>query len=191
MPEYRRMYQPGGTFFFTVVTADRTPFLADASAVRLLRRAIHATGQRWPFTVDALVVLPDHLHTMWTLPDGDVDFSTRWAYLKKTFTKAWLASHGEEQPVSDSKQRARRRGVWQRRFWEHTIRDETDFERHCDYIHYNPVRHGLAACPHTWAFSTFRHYVRRGFYDPQWVCVCNGRCVNPPRFEELATTARE
>ena len=110
MPEYRRAYAPGGTFFFTAVTYKRRPLLCDPLARRLLRGIIRRTQQRWPFTIDAIVLLPDHLHTLWTLPEGDANFSTRWAYLKKEFTKAWLAGGGAEGSVSESRQQNRRRG---------------------------------------------------------------------------------
>ncbi len=191
MPDYRRAFQPGGTFFFTVVTAERVRFLATDRSVNLLDDAITATTARWPFNVEASVTLPDHLHTIWTLPKGDADFSTRWAFLKKTFTKAWIAEGGCESAVSESKAGDRRRGVWQRRFWEHMIRDEWDFERHCDYIHYNPVRHGLARCPHGWKASSFERFVREGFYASDWGCVCRGRSAHAPQFDDISETAVE
>ena len=146
-------------------------------------------GNRWPFTIEATVLLPDHFHTIWTLPDEDADFSRRWAFVKKEFTKAWLASGGGEGPTTDSDRATRRRGVWQRRFWEHAIQTERDFLRHCDYIHYNPVRHDLVRCPHEWPYSTFPRWVARGAYARDWLCSCNNRTVTPldlPRME--ATT---
>ena len=191
MPNYRRAVLPGGTFFFTVVTASRSRILSTSNAQRFLRQAFRETQDRLPFSIDAVVVLPDHLHTIWTLPPDDHDFSTRWALLKKTFTKLWLSSAGEEQPVGISKTRERRHGVWQRRFWEHAIRDDRDFERHCDYIHYNPVKHGLASCPHAWATSSFHRYVRAGVYDVAWCCACNGPGSRAPAFDDLAGTAVE
>ena len=191
MPEYRRAFVPGGTFFFTVVTERRETLFRDHRARVLLGNAFRATRDRWAFTVDAIVLLPDHLHTIWTLPDHDPDFSTRWSFLKRTFTKAWVTEGGREQVISDSRKRNRRRGVWQRRFWEHTIRDATDFERHCDYIHYNPVKHGLAVCPHTWPYSSFRRFVRDGIYDDAWLCSCSGHAVKTPAFTDIADTAVE
>jgi putative transposase len=148
MPNYRRAFRPGGTFFFTLVTHGRARFLCDELARTLLRRAIDDCRAAAPFEVDAFVLLPDHLHTMWTPPAGDGDFSTRWMRIKRSFTCGWLAAGGREGAVSDSRRRNRRRGVWQRRFWEHVIRDPTDYQRHLDYIHYNPVKHKLARCPH-------------------------------------------
>ncbi len=191
MPDYRRAYQPGGTYFFTVVTAGRAKILASPLSVTLLRESIAATRQRWPFEITALVVLPDHLHTIWTLPDNDTDFSTRWAFLKKTFTTRWLARGGEERPVSESKREDRRRGVWQRRFWEHLIRDEADLEQHCDYIHYNPVRHELVACPHSWPYSSFSRCVEQRLYEHDWLCACSGRTLAAPSFDDLSATAAE
>lgn len=191
MPEYRRAFVPGGTFFFTVVTERRMPLFQKAGARSLLRHAFRDTRTRWPFAIDAIVLLPDHLHTIWTLPSDDADFSIRWSFLKRTFTKSWLAEGGHEQKVSDSRQANRRRGVWQRRFWEHVIRDETDFARHCDYIHYNAVKHGLASCPHAWPHSSFRRFVREGIYDEAWLCSCSGVMVKPPEFGGITETAVE
>ena len=157
----------------------------------LLRSAIERTRERFPFDVDAIVVLADHLHTIWSLPQGDSDFSTRWSFLKRTFTKTWLSQGGQEQATTNSRRRNRRRGVWQRRFWEHVIRDDADFARHCDYIHYKPVKHGVATCPHAWAYSSFQRCVRAGLYEHDWQCVCDGRAVDRPRFDDLAATAME
>jgi putative transposase len=191
MPEYRRAFAPGGTFFFTLVTERRQPLFADATARVLLRRAFAFTMRRWPLTLDAIVLLPDHLHTIWTLPDGDSDFSTRWSALKRVFTQSWLGTGGPEQPRSASRRHNRRRGVWQRRFWEHLIRDETDFERHCDYIHYNPVKHGLVRCPHEWPYSSFRRFVRDGRYEADWACACRKPRREPPGMSEIGKTAME
>ena len=143
MPNYRRVYVPGGMFFFTLVTQGRVPILTDPDARGHLRRAFVDCRSRWPFRIEAIVLVPDHLHAIWSLPRGDTDYSIRWAWIKKEFTKSWVAEGGVEEAVSDSRRRNRRRGVWQRRFWEHSIQDEDDLERHCDYIHYNPVKHGL------------------------------------------------
>ena len=191
MPDYRRAYAPGGMFFFTVVTEGRARFLCQARARRCLKRAFAETRERWPFRIEAIVLLPDHLHTIWSLPEGNTDYSIRWAVLKKTFTNEWLADHGCEQAVSRSRKRNRRRGVWQRRFWEHMIRDPDDFERHCDYIHYNPVHHELAPCPHAWPHSSFERFVRQGHYSDNWGCACTGRVATPPNFAALQETAME
>ena len=128
---------PGGSFFFTVVTERRAVILGDDLARDCLRAAFRDCLQRWPFRVDALVMLRDHLHAIWTLPSDDADYSKRWGTIKKHFTQSWLAAGGGEQPCTDSCRRYRRRGIWQQRFWEHTLRDERDYTRHLDYLHYN------------------------------------------------------
>jgi putative transposase len=107
------------------------------------------------------------------------------------FTRAWLADGGAELPVSRSRRANHRRGVWQRRFWEHLIRDEADYLRHVEYIHYNPVKHGLAACPHAWAYSTFSQWCADGHYELDWGCACEGRPAWPPDFSALEQTAME
>ena len=138
-----------------------------------------------------MVLLPDHLHALWTLPEGDADFSTRFAVVKKTFTEKWLRMCGSEGVVSDSRRRNRRRGIWQRRFWEHVIRDLDDLNNHLNYIHYNPVKHGLATCPHAWPFSTFAQSVRKSLYADDWCCCCDDRTVIAPKFDSLDTLSME
>lgn len=188
MPQYRRAFAPGGTFFFTLVTYDRQPFLCTEPARNLLRSAIALCRQQHPFVTEAFVLLPDHLHTLWTLPDDDADFAIRWGKIKKAFTQGW---EGEEAVVSASRQRNRRRGVWQRRFWEHLVRDQEDFNRILDYIHYNPVKHGLCACPHGWPYSSFRRWVAAGGYEADWGCSCDGQKSKPPDFSNLDGVAEE
>jgi len=121
---------------------------------------------RQPVNTLAIVILPDHLHCLWELPPGDTDYSERWRWIKREFTRDWLAIGGTEVTTPATSQR--RRGVWQRRFWEHMIRDETDLENHFDYIHYNPVKHGLVARPRDWLWSSFHRWVRRGHYQADW-----------------------
>jgi putative transposase len=147
MPEYRRAFAPGGTFFFTLVTARRRPILTTPHALSILKSAITVTKRDWPLTIDAIVVLPDHLHCIWTLPTGDSDFSTRWRLIKTRFTRQFLAGGGRETLRRPSQMRHGERGVWQRRSWEHMVRDDAEFEALCNYIHYNPVKHGLVCCP--------------------------------------------
>jgi len=142
--------------------------LANDAARDLLRSAIRACQQQWPFAVDALVLLPDHLHAIWALPPGDADYSKRWGFIKKHFTQHWLAANGAEQSISSSKQHQRRRGVWQRRFWEHVLRDERDYAKHLDYLHYNPVKHGLVTSVANWPYSSFHRFVNEGLYPAQW-----------------------
>ena len=191
MPDYRRAFQPGGTFFLTLVTERRARILMTDGARAMLRRAFEATRTCLPFQIPAIVLLPNHLHLLMALPEGDSDYSKRMGRIKKAFTEAWLAGRGLEQPVSRSRRRNRRRGVWQRRFWEHMIRDDADFIRHCDYIHYNPVRHGLVACPRAWPYSSFHRFVRQDVYDPNWQCVCETVRPTPPDFKDISETAME
>ncbi len=191
MPDYRRWYLPGGTYFFTVVTEGRSPLFANETARSLLRSAINETRERFPFSLVAIVLLPDHLHTIWALPLGDLDFSTRWSFLKRRFTQSWLVCGGAQQSISASKSKNRRRGVWQRRFWEHMIRDERDLENHCNYIHFNPVKHGLVPCAHAWPHSSFARFVTQGFYPSDWYCRCSGKTPKVPSFDEIEHTARE
>jgi putative transposase len=185
MPNYRRWVVPGGTFFFTVVTFERTPFLCSDPARPLLRRAITECRAQWPFQIDAFVLLPDHMHTIWTLPTGDTGYSQRWGWIKKTFTQLWREAGGAERAVSPAKRADRRGGLWQQRFWEHTVDDPRDFENHVEYIHYNPVKHGYVKCPHEWPYSSFHRWVAAGRYPADWLCVCGGQRVTPPKFDDL------
>lgn len=185
MPQYRRAYRPGGTFFLTIVTENRAPILTTSAARTNLHTAIDACRANRPFTIDAIVLLPDHWHLMLTLPPGDADYPTRIAAIKSHFTRAYLTAGGREQPRSTSRLNARRRGVWQRHFWEHEIRDDTDYERHFDYILYNPVKHNLADCPHAWPYSSFAHATSTRLYPPDWQCRCNRRAPIPPNFDAL------
>ena len=168
MPNYRRAHQPGGMFFFTLVTERRAPILTEVTARTVLRRAFLDCRSRWPFRTEAIVLLPDHLHAVWSLPQGDTAYSLRWAWIKKEFTKAWITAGGAKEVVSASRHRHRRRGVWQRRFWEHCIAGEDDLERHLDYIHYNPVKHGLVPAAKDWPYSSFHRFVRLGAYPAEW-----------------------
>lgn len=170
MPDYRRLYVPGGSYFFTVVTQGRRPLFQGLMAQRLLGHAIRNCQNEWPFEVSAIVLLPDHLHTIWNLPPCDDRYSRRWSRIKRHFTKAWLSVGGREAFVTSDQLRQRRRGVWQPRFWEHTIRDEDDFQAHFDYIHFNPVKHGYARCAKDWPASSFHRWVRAGVYEEGWGC---------------------
>jgi putative transposase len=183
MPSYRRRLIAGGTYFFTVVTENRRPILASDLARRLLHDAFAACLRKRPFESLAMILLPDHFHAIWTMRPGDADYSTRWAAIKAQFTHEWLAAGGKEQDRSFSRLRHRRRGVWERKFWEHQMRDERDLEKHLNYIHYNAVKHGLASCPHAYPYSTFDKWVKRDVYPATWCCCCEGRVVEPPRFD--------
>lgn len=188
MPNYRRAFVPGGSFFFTLVTNRRKRFLCDIPARPLLGNIIRRCCLRWPMTINAIVLLPDHLHTIWSLPSGDSSYPKRWGWLKKEFTKEWLQLDQQESAISAGRQRERRRGVWQPRYWEHTLEDETDFERHFDYIHYNPVKHGLVKCPRDWPWSSFHRWVTAGVYPNDWACWKN---APPMTFDEIADTVGE
>jgi putative transposase len=168
MSEYRRWCVPGGTCFFTVVTHHRVPLFHDPLAARLLGVAMRRVRAKYPFWTIAIVVLPDHLHCIWSLPGGDSDYSSRWQWIKRSFTEQWLSAGGSEAFLSVSRVRKGEHGVWQRRFWEHQIQDEFDLERHVDYIHYNPVKHGYASWPGDWPWSSFPQHVRLGQYDSNW-----------------------
>ncbi len=159
MPNYRRAQTPGGTFFFTLVTHLRQPVFADPLCRDLLRHSIEGVRNNHPFTIDAWVLLPDHLHCLWTLPEGDANFSKRWGMIKASFTKALNATLAPT---------ALRPTFWQKRFWEHCIRDEQDLRQHMDYIHYNPVKHSLAETAADWPYSTFHRHVKMGNYPPDW-----------------------
>lgn len=176
MTRYRRA-ETGSTFFFTVVACRRRPILCDEPVRRALRRAIARTREKHPFAVDAMVLLPDHLHCIWTLPEGDNDFSTRWAKIKR-FVSLECAHLGDRSLRSASRARHRESTIWHRRFWEHRISTEIDMERHLDYIHFNPVRHGYAASAAAWPYSTFWRYVRDGLYPEDWAGVANIRALD-------------
>ena len=162
MVRYRRNFVPGGTFFFTLTLDDRrSSTLVDH--VDLLRAAFRKTRSERPFSIDAIVILPDHLHTILTLPPNDSDFSNRLRRIKGRFTRSVVAAG---LPISSD-----HRGeysLWQKRFWEHSIRDDRDFERCVDYIHYNPVRHRLVSSPIEWPFSSLHRYVRAGILPRGW-----------------------
>ena len=167
---YRRARTTGGTYFFTVVTHNRREFLCTPENIVLLRSVFKKVMVRHPFIIEAMVVMPDHLHALWTLPDGDNNYSIRWSLIKREFTRSCHeACKGE---LSASRIARKEQAVWQHRFWEHEIRDEEDFERHADYIHYNPVKHGMANMPAAWEYSSFHRYVREGIYPADW-----GSCV--------------
>ncbi|MFY0635944.1 MAG: transposase [Vannielia sp.] len=163
MSDYRRASIPGGTFFFTVALADRGR--RDLiEHIDLLREAYADTAGARPFATEAIVVLPDHLHAIWRLPEGDSDFSTRWKEIKAGFSKRL----GVRRPRSASKQAKGEVGVWQRRFWEHVIRDRADMAAHLAYSWGNPVKHGLVARAVDWEASSIHRDMRAGRVPPEW-----------------------
>ena len=164
---YQRTNVEGSTYFFTLVTERRRPLFRGPKEVALFDDAIAKVRQRFPFEIVAQVVLPDHVHTVWTLPLSDANFPLRLGLIKEAFTRAYLRDNPA--PVASPARRARReQGIWQRRFWEHLIRDDRDLAAHVDYIHLNPVHHGYAAAPRDWPYSTFPDWVARGVYETAW-----------------------
>jgi putative transposase len=168
MPDYRRWYVPGGTYFFTLVTYGRRRWLTEERWRKELRAAVDKERRKRPFEVVAWVLLPDHLHTVWTLPAGDDRYSLRWQKIKEEFSKQFLEQGGQEGVRSRSRRRHRERAIWQRRFWEHTVEDEADLEWCVDYLHWNPVKHGLVSRVCDWPWSTFHRFVAAGHYAIDW-----------------------
>jgi putative transposase len=166
MPDYRRPRNPGGTYFFTVVTYERRPVLTTKLVRSSLRDAINRARTTLPFDIEAWVLLPDHLHCIWTLPPGDGNFAARWAIIKRYVSRECVAI--VDAPLGVSRSRRNELAFWQRRFWEHQIRDDDDLARHLDYIHWNPVKHGLVKSVKEWRYSTFHKYVVRGMYPDAW-----------------------
>jgi putative transposase len=160
MPRYVRA--KGSIFFFTVVLAQRPNDLL-IDEIDRLRHIYKIVQHRHPFETVAICILSDHVHALWALPEGDADFATRWSSIKSGFSRGLDA-----QPRSASKISKREKGIWQRRYWEHAIRDEADFERHVDYIHFNPVKHGYVNRVADWPHSTFHRYVERGMLASDW-----------------------
>jgi putative transposase len=163
--QYRRDRTAGATYFFTVVTEQRQPILTLPGNVERLREAFRRERQHHPFTLDAVVVLPDHLHCLMVLPEDDSDYSGRISRIKRYFS---VGCDGVSARVSAAKSKKRERPVWQRRFWEHLIRDDDDWRRHIDYLHFNPVKHGVAGSPWDWPYSSLRRSEARGWYERSW-----------------------
>ncbi|MDB5971564.1 MAG: transposase [Hydrocarboniphaga sp.] len=160
---YRRASAAGGIYFFTVNLADRSSQLL-IEKISALRESVRLVKSRHPLEIDAWVVLPDHLHAVWTLPPGDADYSLRWALIKAGFSRC--VESGE--PIGASRAKKGERGIWQRRFWEHQIRDDKDFARHIDYVHINPVKHGYIQRAADWPHSTIHRYIRKGLMSRDW-----------------------
>ena len=168
MSDYRRMTNASGLYFFTVMTYRRQEILCNADIRAALRAAIESVREIAPFDIDAWVMLPDHLHCVWQLPEGDTNYARRWAMIKKLVSESCGAHYYHEEWVTDSKIRRNESTLWQRRYWEHCIRDDNDLNRHRDYIHYNPVKHGLVERVVDWPYSSFHHYLKQGLYDEAW-----------------------
>ena len=168
MSRYRRANTPGATYFFTIVTYRRRPFLRDPDVRIALREAIAKVRNLYPFHIDGWVLLPDHLHAIWTLPPGDARFPLRWQQIKRGVTLSCRARLHRAAWTTESKTKHRESTLWQRRYWEHQIRDERDFERHMDYLHYNPVKHELVKRVGDWPYSSFHRHVAAGVYPEDW-----------------------
>ena len=163
MPDYRRNRVAGGTYFFTVNLLDRNrPLLIEH--IEDLRHAVRRVRELMPFYIDAWVVLPEHMHAVWTLPQGDADYSRRWQAIKMAFSRRVMTGEA----LSASRRGRGERGIWQRRYWEHTIRNDRDYSVHMDYVHFNPVKHGLVPDAASWPFSSFHRCVALGLYPPTW-----------------------
>jgi REP-associated tyrosine transposase len=168
MSNYRRNYVAGGTYFFTCVTYQRQPILTTDLGRECLHQAIDKIKQDHPFEVVAVVSLPDHWHTIWALPRGDDRYPLRWMRIKEEFTVQWLKRGGIELAQSASRTKHRQRGIWHKRYWEHTVRDEDDLQRCADYVHWNPRKHNLTPRVADWPWSSFHRFVTAGEYDLEW-----------------------
>lgn len=168
MSDYRRWRVSGGTYFFTVVTYRRRPLFRLPEARATLRAALAEVNRRWPFRTIAIVLLPDHLHCIWELPRGDSNYSKRWQKIKELCTQSWVNQAAMHDGYSLRRASRSERSYWQRRFWEHTLRDEADLKRCADYVHFNPKKHGLVKRVRDYPWSTFHRFVRAGEYGPNW-----------------------
>jgi len=170
MPNYRRLMVAGGTYFITQVTHRREAWLCRSLRRKALREAISKVRINYPFNIDAFVLLPDHFHfhCLLTLPNNDQDFSVRLRLIKTYVSKYYGDQLSINKGISLSRQKRKERNLWQRHFWEHFIRDEHDYALHCDYIHYNPVKHGLCSRPLDWPFSSIHRFIDEGIYPPDW-----------------------
>lgn len=164
MANYRRAWLTGGTYFFTVNLLQRKNNPLLTKHIHILRQVVKQVKNRYPFKIHACVVLPDHIHCIWELPLDDADFALRWRLIKMNFSKALP----KDEYCNLSRQRRGERGIWQRRFWEHLIRDEADFKAHMDYIHINPVKHQYTQCVKDWPYSSFHRLVKEGIYAIDW-----------------------
>ena len=165
MVNYRRNLVEGASYFFTVNLKNRNLKLL-TDYIDRLRTSFKKCHSRYPFKIDAIVILPEHLHTIWTLPKEDSDYPKRWKFIKSSFTHQI-----QKVGVVSKNNRFGEHGVWQRRYWEHTIRNEREFEVYVDYIHYNPVKHGLVKNIQDWPYSSFYQYVKNGVLHENWGIV--------------------
>jgi putative transposase len=171
---YRRSHSPNGTFFFTVNLQDRSSWLL-VDRVGPLRDAVRSVRSRYPFTIDAWVVLPDHLHAIWTMPGEDANYALRWSLIKAAFSRKIVPAEF----VSRSRREKGERGIWQRRYWEHQIRDVDDYARHVDYVHFNPVKHGHVASAADWPYSSIHRHIRDGLVSSAWATTPIASIADP------------
>jgi putative transposase len=164
MTNYRRANFPGGYYFFTVITYNRRKFLTTDLARGCLHHVWQEIKSRRPFELVAVCLLPEHLHCVWKLPEDDCDFSIRWSSIKGVFSREYNKQRKSRSDSRPSLLRRRESALWQRRYWEHQIRDENDLQSHVDYIHYNPIKHNLVKNLDDWPWSTYPRYLKEGFY---------------------------
>jgi len=164
--QYRRLLIPNATYFFTVVTHNRRSLFNNEQSVTTLKQAFQCVRAKHPIEIDAIVILPDHIHCIWTLPENDTDYATRWRLIKTWFTKHCdVALHADP---GGSRESRNEKAIWQHRYWEHVIRDEKDLANHIGYIHYNPVKHGYVKSVRDWPHSSFHRYVNNGLVEAHW-----------------------
>jgi len=168
MSNYRRAAAKGASYFFTLVSYQRRNIFCDQSIRFALRQAIKRVQNKSPFSIDAWVLLPNHMHCIWTLPEGDNNFSQRWSSIKRRVSIECGQQYKQQQLLTESKVKRRESTLWQRRFWEHQIRNQQDFNNHLDYIHYNPVKHNYCYSPSQWQYSTIHRYIKEGYYPYNW-----------------------
>ncbi len=168
MSNYRRARTPGGIYFFTVVTHHRKPRFTNDRARCCLQRAIKEVKSRRPFEIEGICLLPDHIHTIWKLPGSDCDYSQRWNEIKGICAKLLQEDACDGDHQSSTRGPKGEASFWQRRFWEHAIRSQADYRNHLDYLHFNPVKHGLVRSVVEWPWSSFHRYVREGTYPVDW-----------------------
>ena len=168
MGNYRREYDRGRVYFLTQVTYARQDWLCGELARSALRQAINQVRRKYPFQIDAFVLLPDHFHCLWTLPENDGNYSVRMRLIKSHVTQSIGDQLQLDLEVSTSRSRRRERNLWQRRFWEHRVHDQSEFSAYCDYIHINPIKHGLCKSPTDWQWSTVHRFIQQGIYPTNW-----------------------
>lgn len=168
MSNYKRSKTPGACYFFTVVTYKKQEISTHPESRKILHTVISEVKKEYPFKINAWVLLPEHIHCIWTLPDGDADYSKRWGLIKLRFSNQTKNLFFRPELINKSKQKHRESSIWQRRFWEHEIRDQKDYNQHMDYIYYNPVKHRQVSQVIDWPYSTFHRDAQKGMYSSNW-----------------------